>query len=67
MPFYLIIKCRCGHRGELHFQEWKEGQAMLRRVRCTACGATGLENMTLERATFLSRERKRAGRDGRNR
>nr|WP_318272705.1 hypothetical protein [Paracoccus saliphilus] len=40
---------------------------MLRRARCTVCGATRAPNLTFARATFLRRSQKESAREKRTR
>lgn len=53
MPVQFTLQCRCGHRAEMSFGEWKEAKAMVRRACCMAYGGKG-RSLSMYRAAFLS-------------
>lgn len=66
MPFHCTVRCRCGHTGEFRFPNWQTGHEMLRRARCTVCGAKGTETLTIGRVIFLVRDEGKMARKERN-
>lgn len=55
MAFHCTIRCRCGNEGEFRFPDWKAGQDILRRARCSVCRSMGVQNLSFQRVTFLAR------------
>lgn len=37
--FYYQIRCSCGHQGHVAFTRWLHRDEVLRRTRCSTCGA----------------------------
>ena len=54
MPVQFTLCCRCGHSADLAFDEWEAAKDMVRRARCSVCGAKGLPALQLDRVHFLS-------------